>query len=93
MTGESSFLDTKRERSSNELKFRVYQKPTNKNDLPQHFSVHSKHSKIRHNHWIHVMHSKEYLNREMGYIIKSFNNLVFPMGLLLQLKRKVIKCV
>ena len=93
--GRIPFLDTEIERTGDCLKFKVYRKPTNKEDYIHFYSGHSDRVKrgvvlgffLR----AYRICSEEYLEQEIQHVLDSFIRLKFPKGLLLNLKRKAME--
>ena len=92
---EIPFLDTLIKRTGNTVKFRVYLKPTNKDDFIHYLSAHSDRIKsgVIIGFFLRALRtcSNEYLNEEIEYINKAFMNLGYPIGLLIKLKNKAVK--
>ena len=88
------FLDTEIVRTGNQVKFKVYRKPTNREDYVHFFSVHT--DKVKRGIVIGFflrafrVCSEEYLEEEIQHIILSFMKLKYPKGFLLNLKKKAI---
>jgi len=79
-------------RTGNHVKFKVYRKPTNREDYVHFFSGHSDRVKrgVVLGFFLRALRicSKEYLEEEIQHIISSFTKLKYPKGLLLNLKKK-----
>ena len=92
--GVLPFLDTEIIRSKNRLKFKVYRKPTNREDYVDFFSGHSERVKrgIVLGFFLRALRicSQEFLDDEIQHIISSFLKLKCPKGLLLSLKKKSV---
>ena len=90
--GALPFLDTELVRKDDQIKFKVYRKPTNREDLVHFFSGHS--SKVKSGIVLGFflrglrICSDEYLTDELQHIISSFMKLKYPKGFLLNLKKK-----
>ena len=88
------FLDTEIVRTGNQVKFKVYRKPTNREDYVHFFSGHT--DKVKRGIVIGFflrafrVCSEEYLEEEIQHIILSFMKLKYPKGFLLNLKKKAI---
>ena len=86
------FLDTLIIRGVNDVKFKVYRKPTNRDDFIHYFSAHDERVKtgvvigffLR----AYRICNGEFLEDELQYIINSFENLKFPNSMLIKLKEK-----
>ena len=92
--GSIPFLDTEVVRHDNHAKFKVYRKPTNKEDYVHYFSGHSERVKsgIVLGFFLRAFRicSEEYLDEEIRHIFSSFTKLKYPKGLLIRLKRKAL---
>ena len=92
--GSIPFLDTELVRMGHSIKFKVYRKPTNREDYVHYFSGHNDRIKrgIVLGFFLRALRvcSPEYLDGEIQHIIASFTELKYPKGLLLNLKRKAI---
>ena len=92
INGELPFLDTLIIRSGNGAKYRVYRKPTNKNDFIHFLSAHDDETKrgVVIGFFLRAMRicSEEFLSQEVDYIMGTFKELGYPSGLLFQLKQK-----
>ena len=88
------FLDTEIVRRGNHVKFKVYRKPTNREDYVHFFSGHSDSVKsgIVLGFFLRALRvcSKEYLEEEIQHIMSSFIRLKYPKGFLLNLKKKAV---
>ena len=82
------FLDVLIHRCSSGLRFSVYRKPTNKDDLIHYFSDHSHRTKsgVVLGFYLRALRicSPEYLDDEMNHIVSVFYNLKFPLAMLIQ---------
>ena len=90
--GTIPFLDTEIVRKEHNVKFKVYRKPTNREDYVHYFSGHSDRIKrgIVLGFFLRAFRicSEEYLAEELQHIVTAFTKLKYPKGLLLHLKRK-----
>ena len=75
-------------RSGNGAKFKVYRKPTNKDDFIHFFSAHDRRTKSGVVIRAYRICSDEFLADEMEYIRNTFIRLSYPKGLLSILKEK-----
>lgn len=90
--GRLPFLDTFMIRDGPNLKYRVYRKPTSKEDYIHFYSGHH----IRYKRGVVIgfflrayrICSPEYLADELNHIFSKFTQLMYPRGLLIQLKKK-----
>lgn len=89
------FLDTLLIRDGNDLKFKVYRKPTNKDDLINFYSHHN--IKIKRGVLIGFflralrICSPEYLEEECSHIANTFHKLKFPSHFIKKCKKKAIQ--
>ena len=90
--GSIPFLDCEIVRDGSQAKFKVYRKPTNREDYVHFFSSHNDRVKsgIVLVFFLRAMLicSAEYLDDEIQHIISSFMRLQYPKGFLLHLKKK-----
>ena len=90
--GGLAFLDTYIIREGQTVKYKVYRKPTNKEDYIHYFSGH--HERYKRGIVIgfflraYRICSEEYLDEELKHIFKRFSALKYPQGLLVHLKKK-----
>ena len=93
--GTIPFLDTEIVRCGNQVKFKVYRKPTNREDYVHFYSGHSDRVKrgVVLGFFLRALRicSDDYVDDEVQHVITSFMKLKYPKGLLLNLKRKAIK--
>jgi len=86
------FLDTCIVKAENRLKFKVYRKPTNKEDYVHFYSAHSDRVKsgIIIGFFLRALRicDEEYLADEIEHIYQAFSKLKYPKGLLIQLRKK-----
>ena len=90
--GRLAFLDTEIIRDGPNAKYKVYRKPTSKEDYIHFYSGHH----IRYKRGVVIgfflrayrICSPEYLTDELAHIFSKFTELMYPKGLLIQLKRK-----
>ena len=86
------FLDTLILKDGGKLKFKVYRKPTSKNDMVHYFSAHSQRIKsgVVIGFFLRALRicSDDYLQEEIEFVIESFSKLRYPLAMLLSLKRK-----
>ena len=91
--GSLAFLDTEIIRQD-QVKFKVYRKPTNKECYVHFYSGHSDRVKrgVVIGFFLRAFRicSKEYLDEELEHIISSFTKLKYPKGFLLNLKQKAL---
>ena len=93
--GGLPFLDTFIGREGQNLKYRVYRKPSCKEDYIHYYSGHNERYKrgvvigffLR----AYRVCSPEYLQEEIEHIFKRFQQLKYPKGLLMTLKKKAQK--
>ena len=86
------FLDTVVIRAANDVKFKVYRKPTNKDDFIHYRSAHDERTKsgVVIGFYLRALRicSPEYVDEEISYIDESFGKLGYPKGMLaLSLKK------
>ena len=86
------FLDTVVIRAGNDVKFKVYRKPTNKDDFIHYQSAHDEKTKsgVIIGFYLRALRicSPEYVDEEIKYINESFGKLGYPKGMLaLSLKK------
>ena len=90
--GSIPFLDTEIIRDGSQAKFKVYRKPTNREDYVHFFSGHNDRVKsgIVLGFFLRAMRicSKEYLEEEIQHIMSSFMKLKYPKGYLIRLRKK-----
>ena len=93
--GALPFLDTVIIRAENTVKFKVYRKPTNKDDFVNYFSAHDERTKsgIVIGFYLRALRicSQEFVNKEITYINQAFEKLGYPKGLLTSLLDKARK--
>ena len=93
--GTIPFLDTEIVRSGNQVKFKVYRKPTNREDYVHFYSGHSERVKrgVVLGFFLRALRicSDDYVDDEVQHVITSFMKLKYPQGLLLSLERKATK--
>ena len=91
--GTIAFLDTDIVRGD-QVRFKVYRKPTNKECYVHYYSGHS--DRVKRGVVIgfflraYRICSKEFLEEEIEHIMSSFTKLKYPKGLLISLKQKAI---
>ena len=89
------FLDTIIHKRHSSPAFSVYRKPTNKDDFIHFFSAHSRRTKegVVIGFFLRALRvcSPEFLEAEINHVIKSFQRLRYPRGMLLGLRRKAEK--
>ena len=87
-----AFLDTCIMRTKNSLKFKVFRKPTNKEDYVHFYSAHADRVKsgIVIGFFLRAFRicDKEYLEQEIEHIYKTFERLKYPRGFLIRQKKK-----
>ena len=93
-----SFLDTTILKTNDGPKFKVYRKPTNKDDFIHFLSAHSHKTKtgVALGFYLRAFRisSPEFLEAELTYVTTAFKKLAYPEHLLLQLQgkaRKILK--
>ena len=90
--GQLSFLDTTIIRTNSGPRFKVFRKPTNKEDFIHFLSAHPQRIKsgIVIGFFLRAFRicSPEHLTEELNHIIKTFCDLAYPKGLILKWKRK-----
>lgn len=93
--GSIPFLDTRIERAGREVKFRVYRKPTHREDYVHFYSGHTDKVKrgIVLGFFLRAFRicSTEYLEEEIKHIMSSFARLKYPKGLLINLRKKAVE--
>lgn len=93
--GTLPFLDVIIRRSSHDLKYSVYRKPTNKDDFVHYFSAHGHKTKtgIVIGFYLRAYRicSPEFLDDELKYVTNAFSALRFPKALLIILQEKARK--
>ena len=86
------FLDTCIIRTPDRFKFKVFRKPTNKEDYVHFYSAHSERTKsgIVIGFFLRAYRicDKEFLEEEFAHIYKAFEKLKYPKGFLIQQRRK-----
>ena len=91
------FLDTLLIKQDGNLKFKVYRKPTNKNDLVHYFSHHDQNIKrgILIGFFLRALRicSKEFLEEEFQFIVNIFSELKYPFHLINDCKKKASKII
>ena len=92
INGKLPFLDTVIMRSGGEVKFKVYRKPTNKEDYVHFFSGHSERVKngIVIGFFLRAFRicSEEFLQDDSSHIFHTFQKLHYPQGYLVRMKKK-----
>ncbi|XP_043227718.1 uncharacterized protein LOC122384400 [Amphibalanus amphitrite] len=90
--GRLPFLDTLLLRTGDSLKFTVYRKPTNRNDLIHYFSGHSQKVKsgVVIGFFLRALRicSQDLLQEEIDYITNTFLQLRYPLAKLISLRDK-----
>ena len=90
--GSLPFLDTSIERAEAKFKFKVYRKPTNKEDYVHYYSGHSERVKsgVVIGFFLRAFRicDEEYLTEEIEHITETFTRLKYPKGLLIRLRKK-----
>ena len=91
------FLDTVITRRDSGPVFRVYRKPTNKDDFVHYFSHHRRRTKgdIVTGFFLRALRvcCPETLEDEMQYVINSFIRLQYPLGLLLRMRHRATSII
>ncbi|XP_076041888.1 uncharacterized protein LOC143025766 [Oratosquilla oratoria] len=94
VNGSLPFLDTVIIRENNSVKFKVYRKPTHKDDYIHYFSAHDKKTKtgVVMGFYLRALKicNPEFLSDELQHITKTFVKLSFPAGLLSATLKKPI---
>ena len=87
-----AFLDVLIHRDPNSLRFSVYRKPTNKDDLIHFYSAHSTRVKSGEviGFYLRALRicSPCFIQEELDYIVRSFLRLKFPLAMLIRLQKK-----
>ena len=93
--GRLPFLDVMVMNGGRQASFSVYRKLTNKDDFIHYYSAHEDRVKtgVVLGFFLRAMRicSAEFLEGELRYVIDSFVKLMYPLGLLLRLKRKALQ--
>ena len=93
-SGSIPFLDTEIVRHDGQAKFKVFRKPTNREDYVHFFSGHSDRVKsgIVLGFFLRAFRicSEEYLDDEVRHIFSSFAKLKYPKSFLIRLKKKAL---
>ena len=91
------FLDTSIVRTKEKFKFKVYRKPTNKEDYVHFYSAHSDRVKsgIVIGFFLRAFRicDEEYLDDEIKHIYESFEKLKYPRGFLINQKTKAERII
>lgn len=93
--GVLPFLDIEIQRRNEGFLFKVYRKPTNKNDFLHFLSAHDEHTKagVVIGFFLRALRvcSKCYLDAEYSYIKQAFRSMGYPAGWLESLQRKAVQ--
>ena len=92
INGKLPFLDTMIMRNGHTAKFKVYRKPSNKEDYVHFFSGHSERVKngIVIGFFLRAFRicSEDFLQEEINHIFQTFQRLHYPKGYLIRMKKK-----
>ena len=92
--GQLPFLDTVIIRDNNTVKFKVYRKPTNKDDLLHYYSAHDTRTKsgVLLGFFLRALRicSSDFLENEFEYITETFRKLKYPKGFIIKTKEKAL---